>query len=118
MDILIHRIYDPGAPDGYRALVDRLWPRGVSRAKAALDDWCRDVTPSPALRTWFGHQPAKWEEFRKRYTAELRSNADAADALLARAGKGPLVLLYAAKDTEHTHALVLQDFLEKRARRA
>jgi uncharacterized protein YeaO (DUF488 family) len=111
MHILINRIYNE-APAGYRVLVDRLWPRGISRQKAALDEWCKTLAPSPGLRQWFNHEPARWPEFQKDYTAELSANRPEAAALLKRAGKGPLVLLYGAKDTEHTNALVLQKFLE------
>lgn len=116
MEIVIHRVYEEGAPGGYRVLVDRLWPRGLTRDKAALDDWCKELAPSPALRTWFGHEPAKWAEFSRHYRAELKAHADEGRALLARAGEGPLVLLYAAKDKAHTHALVLEGFLRGLAR--
>ena len=105
------RIYDD-ALKGYRVLVDRLWPRGVSKNHAALDEWCKEISPSPALRTWYGHDPEKWPVFRRKYAAELKQNADAAHALLARAGRKPLILLYGAKDSEHSHALALKDFLE------
>jgi uncharacterized protein YeaO (DUF488 family) len=111
MKILTSRIYDD-APAGYRTLVDRLWPRGISRQKAGLDEWCKQLAPSPELRQWFNHEPAKWPDFQKRYAAELKANRAEAAALLNRAGKGPLVLLYGAKDTEHNQALVLQTFLE------
>jgi uncharacterized protein YeaO (DUF488 family) len=111
MKILASRIYDD-APAGYRALVDRLWPRGLSKQKAALDEWCKQLAPSPELRKWFNHDPAKWPDFQKRYTTELKAGQSEAAALLKRAGKGPLVLLYGAKDTEHNQAIVLQKFLQ------
>lgn len=112
-DIVIRRIYlPPTADDGVRVLVDRLWPRGVGKADAALDLWARDVAPSPALRQWFGHDPARWNEFRRRYRAEL----DAAPAAVAqlRALRAPgrrLTLLYAARDEQHNHARVLCEYL-------
>lgn len=111
MDIILQRIYDDVPRMGYRVLVDRLWPRGVSKGKAALDEWCKDLAPSAALRTWFGHSPAKWDEFSKKYKAELRHNKEEAQALIQRAGKENLVLLYGAKDEEHCHARVLKDHL-------
>ena len=111
MKILISRVYGP-APAGYRALVDALWPRGLSKPKAALDEWCKTLAPGTTLRQWFNHEPAKWPEFQKRYTVELKANQAEALALLNRAGKGPLILLYGAADTEHNQAIVLQRFLQ------
>lgn len=111
--LVIKRIYAPAEPeDGYRVLVDRLWPRGVSRERAALDLWMKDIAPSPALRTWFGHDPARFSEFRHRYIAELDANAEAVGALLAVCGRpGAVTLLYAAKDPSVNHALVLRDYM-------
>ena len=110
MKIILQRIYDQPQRKGDRALVDRLWPRGVTRDKAALNDWCKELSPSPRLRVWYGHDPAKWPEFRKKYLGELEKKKDEAHKLLQRADKKDLVLLYGAKDEEHTHALVLKDF--------
>ena len=101
MEIVIKRAYEQASDeDGYRVLVDRLWPRGVSKARAALDEWCKDVAPSPELRVWFGHRPERFEEFAARYAKELDASGAPA-ALLERAaasGKGRLTLVYAAKD--------------------
>ncbi|OUI94737.1 uroporphyrin-III methyltransferase [Acetobacter indonesiensis] len=104
----IRRIYDDAQPDdGARVLVDRLWPRGISKDRAALTLWLKDVAPSTALRHWFGHDPARWDEFQKRYRAELDANPDAVQQLLAFARRGKLTLLYGARDTEHNEAVVL-----------
>ena len=113
MGIAIKRIYEsPEAPDGYRVLVDRLWPRGMTKERAALDLWLKDVAPSPLLRKWFGHDPAKFAEFRMRYIAELDANA-AVDNLRHICAEYPdVTLLYAAKDPQVNHALVLRDYLE------
>lgn len=108
----IKRIYDaPAASDGYRVLVDRLWPRGVSKKRAALNLWLKEIAPSPKLRTWFGHQPAKFKEFERRYTTELQSNevVPQLEALLAK--HAHVTLLYGAKDPQINHAVVLQKFL-------
>lgn len=113
MGIAIKRIYAPaGAADGYRVLVDRLWPRGVRKEDAALDGWLREVAPSPALRRWFGHQPSRWEGFRHRYAAELDTLADHWRPLADRAAHHRVTLLYAARDEEHNHALALKNYLE------
>lgn len=113
MKIAIQRIYeDDKAVKGYRVLVDRIWPRGMTREKAALDEWNKDLPPSTALRKWYGHDPEKWAEFSRKYLAELRQRNEEACALLKRAGN-KIVLLYGARDKEHTHALVLKDYLEK-----
>ena len=111
MHILIKRVYaPPDASDGLRVLVDRLWPRGIAKAK--VDVWLKDVAPSTALRQWFGHDPAKWVEFKKRYRAELKGNPAVAE-LRALARKSDVVLVYAAKDEAHNEAVVLQQFLQK-----
>jgi uncharacterized protein YeaO (DUF488 family) len=116
--IKLKRVYErPDADDGMRILVDRLWPRGVTKADAHIDRWLKDVAPSPALRTWFGHDPARWNEFRKKYFAELKAGADAVAELRALAEAEPLTFVYAAKDQRHTHALVLKDFVERAAPR-
>lgn len=109
----IKRIYLPAAPaDGYRILIDRLWPRGISKEKAALDDWMKEVAPSTELRTWFGHDPLKWKEFSRKYRAELKEHKEAVDKLLKVIHQQEKVtLLYAAADEQHTHALVLQQYI-------
>ncbi|HET8553662.1 MAG TPA: DUF488 domain-containing protein [Rhodanobacteraceae bacterium] len=116
MSIAIKRIYeDAAASDGKRVLVDRLWPRGVSKDKAALDEWCKDVAPSDDLRKWFGHDPDKWSEFRKRFIAELDANEDGWKPLLDMARKSKkLTLLFGARDETHNNAVVLKTYLEKR----
>lgn len=112
--IRLKRIYEPASSDdGTRILVDRLWPRGVSKEKAQLDLWLKDVAPSTALRTWFGHDPAKWQEFRKRYTKELTAHPAAVATLQEKIRHGTVTLLYGARDTEHNEAVVLKDYLEK-----
>jgi len=112
MDICIKRIFDPPTPDdGVRVLVDRLWPRGVRRDGTALDLWLKEVGPSTDLRRWFGHEPARWTEFQRRYRAELEDSAPFA-ALLDMARRHPrITLLYGAKDQEHNQAVVLRDCL-------
>lgn len=112
MSIRIKRAYDPpAADDGYRVLVDRLWPRGVTKEAAALDRWMKDVAPSPALRVWFGHDPARWDAFRRRYASELDARSEEVAFLREKAASGALTLVYAAKDTEHNGAVVLRDYL-------
>ncbi|MBI2406816.1 MAG: DUF488 family protein [Gemmatimonadetes bacterium] len=114
----IKRAYEPPDPgDGVRVLVDRLWPRGLSRAGADLDHWMKDVAPSPSLRIWFGHDPARFADFAARYRDELAHSPDALAPLLALAREGPVTLVYAARDERHNHALVLRDFLAKQRRR-
>lgn len=107
----VKRIYEPKLKeDGFRVLVDRLWPRGVSKEAAGVDLWLKDIAPSTELRRWFGHDPEKWKQFCRRYEAELRDNPEVA-ALLERARGDTVTLVYAAADTEHNQAVVLRDFL-------
>lgn len=114
MTIRLKRIYDARADDdGQRILVDRLWPRGINKEDAHIDLWLREVAPSAALRQWFGHDPERWAEFRKRYREELRQNAAPLEELRARCKGQVVTLLFAAKDTEHNHAIVLRDLLTK-----
>jgi uncharacterized protein YeaO (DUF488 family) len=109
--VLVKRAYDPPDPaDGTRLLVDRLWPRGLQKRRAAIDEWLADIAPSAALRKWFGHDPARWDEFRRRYRAELAGNPGL-DHIRALARRGPVTLVYAARDTAHNQALVLRDEL-------
>lgn len=113
--IALKRAYDPPArADGARILVERLWPRGIKKADLELSAWNKDVAPSTALRQWFGHDPAKWEEFRKRYFAELRAHPDAATPLLAAARKGRVTLVFSSHDLEHNNAVALKQFLESK----
>jgi uncharacterized protein YeaO (DUF488 family) len=116
----LKRAYEPASPeDGVRILVDRLWPRGVSKAHAALDEWDKDIAPSTELRQWFGHDPAKWPEFQRRYQAELRQHADVLDRIRHLAKKKTVTLVVSAHDDEHNDAVVLRDVLlnEKRSSR-
>lgn len=116
MDIRLKRAYEPAsAQDGLRILVDRLWPRGVSREKAHLDAWLKDIAPTAALRSWFGHDPEKWDEFRSRYHAELDANPKALEELRAATkGASTVTLVYGAKDEAHNDAVVLQEYLQRR----
>lgn len=113
--IKIKRIYDPPEDDdGFRVLVDRLWPRGVEKENANVDYWAKDIVPSTELRKWFGHQPPQFGEFRSRYLEELKANAEAADKLGKQARHATVTLLYAARDRSCNHAIVLQEFLSDR----
>lgn len=115
--IRLKRIYAPAeAEDGARVLVDRLWPRGVAKQRAALAAWQREVAPSTTLRQWFGHDPERWQEFRRRYRAELHANPDGLAALRAFAEQGPLTLLFAARDETHNEAVVIREVLMEDAR--
>jgi uncharacterized protein YeaO (DUF488 family) len=115
--IKLKRAYEPPSPDdGQRILVERLWPRGLSKERAAVDLWLKDVAPSTELRKWFGHDPARWEQFQQRYREELRENKDAVKALRHKAKEGTITLVYAARDEDHNGALVLKRFLDRRRR--
>jgi uncharacterized protein YeaO (DUF488 family) len=114
IDVRLKRAYEPAEPaDGFRILIDRLWPRGVSRRQAKLDEWNRELAPSTELRRWFGHDPERFAEFRRRYVDELRDQRSALAALRARARRGPLTLVYGAKDSEHNDAVVLAEVLRR-----
>ena len=114
MDIRLKRAYDPAvSSDGYRVLIDRLWPRGVSRERAKLDEWERKLPPSTKLRQWFGHEPARFEEFRRRYIEELRSQRPRLTELRRQARNGTLTLVYSARDAEHNDAVVLAEILRR-----
>jgi uncharacterized protein YeaO (DUF488 family) len=114
MNIRLKRAYEPAAAsDGYRVLIDRLWPRGVSRNKAQLDEWEPELSPSAELRQWFGHEPSRFEEFRCRYIEELRQQRPRLTELRRRARDGSLTLVYAARDSEHNDAVVLAGVLRR-----
>jgi uncharacterized protein YeaO (DUF488 family) len=114
MDVRMKRAYDEASPsDGYRVLVDRLWPRGVSKARARLDEWEKELAPSAELRTWFDHDPARFPEFRRRYVAELQHQRPRLAELRRRARTGTLTLVYAARDAEHNDAVVLADVIRR-----
>lgn len=112
MNVALKRVYDPPSrTDGKRVLVDRLWPRGLSKANAKVDVWLKEVAPTTELRQWFGHDPEKWREFERRYRVELDGNP-AMDELRELAGHGGITLVYAAKDSVHCNAVVLKKLLD------
>jgi uncharacterized protein YeaO (DUF488 family) len=112
LDVHVKRIYDPAArEDGHRVLIDHIWPRGVSRERARLDEWARELAPSDELRTSFDHVPERFAEFRSGYRAELAAQSERVDELRRRAAIGPLTILYAARDREHNNAVVLLELL-------
>jgi uncharacterized protein YeaO (DUF488 family) len=118
MAVRMRRVYEPPAPDdGYRVLIDGLWPRGVRKAEARLDAWARELAVSPALRRWFGHDPARWAEFRARYRRELLApeRRAALEALAQRARAGTVTLVYGARDPQHNNAVVLAELLTELA---
>jgi len=111
-NVKLKRAYEPpAASDGTRILIDRVWPRGVDKANAAIDHWDKSIAPSTMLRNWFGHDPARWQEFRRRYTNEIRGHREQFDELRARAQSGRITLVFAAHDKIHNHAIVLRDIL-------
>ncbi|HXD78411.1 MAG TPA: DUF488 domain-containing protein [Puia sp.] len=113
MGLKIKRVYEkPAKEDGRRILVDRLWPRGLTKEKAHIDLWLKEIAPSTTLRKWFGHDPAKWDEFQKRYRMELKTNKEQVSLLKEEQNKGVVTLVYGAKDEEHNEALVLKDWLD------
>ncbi len=113
-NVKIKRAYEPSrASDGTRILVDRLWPRGLSKRKAAIDEWMKDIAPSTALRKWFGHEPARWGAFRTRYKAELRRKPAQLKHLRTLARQGPVTLVYSAHDELHNDAVVLRSIVFK-----
>jgi uncharacterized protein YeaO (DUF488 family) len=116
-NLRIKRVYEPSAPDdGARILVDRIWPRGVTKKAADLTLWLKDIAPSTGLRKWFGHDPARWAEFRRRYGAELRANTEGVKRLKDYLKGGRVTLLYAAHDQAHNDAVALADYLRGHAR--
>ena len=116
VDVLhLKRVYEPAArTDGRRILVDRLWPRGLTKEKAAIDEWMKEIAPSTELRRWFAHDPDKWPEFQKRYRQELRARADLVREIAARAARGRVTLVYGARDEAHNEAVVLAGVVRSR----
>jgi uncharacterized protein YeaO (DUF488 family) len=118
MKFRIRRVYDPPSKeDGACFLVDRLWPRGVKKESLALEGWCKEAAPSPELRQWFQHDPEKWAGFQRRYRAELDGKPEAWEPLLQAVRRGPVTLLYSARDAEHNNAVALRAYLEERQSR-
>lgn len=116
--IELKRAYEaPSASDGHRVLVDRVWPRGVSRARLRIDLWAKDLAPSTELRRWFGHDPARWSEFQVRYFDELDGQGEAIGALSELSARETVTLVFGAKDQEHNNAVALKTYLERRAKR-
>lgn len=114
MKIRVKRVYEEAESiDGYRVLVDRLWPRGIKKENALLDQWAKDLAPSQELRKWYSHAPAKWSEFQQRYWKELDENRQLITDLLRRANQDTVTLLFAAKDTDHNNAQALKKFIEE-----
>lgn len=113
-DIAIKRVYDePQKKDGHRVLVDRVWPRGLTKEKAAVDEWAKDLAPTTELRKWFGHKPELWSDFRKKYIAELKKNEAVKIFISEHEHLKKMTLVYGAKDEEHNQAVVLKEFLEQ-----
>lgn len=112
--VRMKRVYEPSEPeDGKRILVDRLWPRGIKKEDAKIDEWMKEIAPSTELRKWFSHVPAKWPEFRRRYKRELDERSDLVKRLIEEAKRGPITLLFAAKDTLHVNAAVLKEVIDQ-----
>jgi len=112
LKLQIKRAYEPPSrADGTRVLVDRLWPRGLTKEKAKIDIWLKDIAPSTELRKWYGHDPDKWDEFKSRYRRELKSKADLLNEVRKKAAKGQVTLIYAARDEAHNEAVVLEQLL-------
>lgn len=112
--VRLKRVYEPVLDeDGVRVLVERLWPRGVSKEKAGVDHWMKEIAPSTELRKWFGHEPSRWEEFRRRYAEELREKGDLFEQLRSMACREPVTLIYSTRDELHNGAIALREFLLK-----
>jgi len=119
MPIRTKRVHENPAPgDGHRILVDRLWPRGVSKARARIDFWAKDIAPSGELRRWYQHEGSKWPEFKRRYFAELADNPGVVDELCDRMGAGPVTFVFSSKETQRNNASALKEYLESRHRTA
>lgn len=114
MTVHTKRVYEPASPDdGYRVLIDRLWPRGISKQRAAIDEWARELAPSDELRRWFGHRPGRFDTFKHRYIDELRDKGEQLATLRRRARDGTVTVVYAARDGEHSNAAVLAPILQR-----
>jgi uncharacterized protein YeaO (DUF488 family) len=114
VSIRLKRVYDkPAKSDGRRVLVDRIWPRGLTKREARVDEWLKEIAPSAKLRKWFGHDPARWKEFKKRYAAELDDQRDQIEHLARAANQRTVTLLFGAKDTEHNNAVALKDYIAR-----
>lgn len=114
MNLRVKRIYEPpDSADGYRVLVDGIWPRGVSKQQANLDDWLKDIAPSSELRRWFNHRPDRWKEFQRRYRRQLARKQEMVEDLRARAKAGTVTLLYSARNTSHNQAVALKAYIEE-----
>lgn len=117
--IRLKRAYEPASSrDGIRFLVERLWPRGVTKEKLRIEAWLKEAGPTTELRKWFGHDPEKWDEFRRRYRRELDSHPEVWQRIVSAARRGPVTLVYSSHDTEHNNAVALKEYLEARARRS
>lgn len=117
MSIHVKRVYEPvKADDGYRVLVDRLWPRGLSKASLKLDAWMKELAPSNELRKWYSHDEAKWKEFQKRYFKELDGHADLVEELIQKSRAGKLTLLFATREEVRNNAVALKNYLERKSR--
>lgn len=114
MSFRLKRVYDnPAKADGRRVLVDRVWPRGLTKEEAQIDDWLKEIAPSTRLRKWFGHDPARWTEFKKRYAAELKDRREPVEQLAQQAKKRTITLLFGAKDVGHNNAVALKEYIER-----
>ena len=114
MGVKVKRVYDePAKSDGHRVLVDRIWPRGLKKSEARIDEWPREIAPSTGLRKWFKHDPDKWEQFKKKYFAELEEHREKVEKLARESRKRSVTLLFGAKDTEHNNAVALKEYLER-----
>jgi uncharacterized protein YeaO (DUF488 family) len=112
--VRLKRVYDkPAKADGRRVLVDRIWPRGLTKKQARIDEWAKEIAPSDRLRKWFGHDPARWEEFNKRYAGELSKKREQAEQLARAAKKRTVTLLFGAKDINHNNAVALKEYLQR-----
>ncbi len=115
MEISLKRAYEaPDDKDGLRVLVDRIWPRGISKEQLRLDRWLKEIAPSNELRKWFGHDPEKWDEFKQRYFSELEQRQELIEELLKSRGTGRMTLIFSAKDENHNNAVALREYLERR----
>ena len=112
--IKVERVYDTTKSQGFRILVDRLWPRGVSKEKSKIDLWLKEIGPSDELRKWFGHDPAKWHEFKKKFFQELDKNAELVDQIIKKSKTDDVILLYGAKDKLHNNAIALKEYIGAR----